>query len=116
MFYDPFTDSFINDERRTQHTITLDHALTTEEFRDYIQTLINCTEKEKWISVENKLPPDGNNVIVAIRDTSGDTPFTYTDCGWCLGEKRGWIVDNDLHFNVTHWQPLPEPPKERKRK
>ena len=63
-----------------------------------------------WISVKDKLPNDHTPVIVAIKDTHGDNPVMYSDFGWCLNGDY-WIVDNDVRYDITHWMPLPEPPK-----
>lgn len=35
-----------------------------------------------WFSVDEKLPTYGEEVIVAICDESGDTPYKYTTSGW----------------------------------
>ena len=71
----------------------------------------------KWISVEERLPSGANgmdfcvNVVVYTQDKQVTT-------GWCNGEI--WYLlnwDNDFISKhpseyVTHWMPLPEPPKE----
>ena len=59
-----------------------------------------------WISIKEKLPQ--NCVEVLVYDT---------DCGICLGWYDESIEDFSAEFispldAVTHWQPLPEPPKE----
>jgi hypothetical protein len=69
----------------------------------------------EWISVEDKQqqPPVREEVIVAICDDSGDTPFKYTTSGWLTAHNGVWIVDNDVCPYVTHWMPLPTPPAEK---
>jgi len=58
-------------------------------------------EKQRWISVKERLPEDGVQVLVCDSETS--------PCiGWYRKEQDqffGW--DNDLF--PTHWMPLPEP-------
>ena len=66
----------------------------------------------RWISVEERLPPEGQPVIVFATHTdrwSGHWHAVMEDC-WFGG---GWDVncDTDIH-KVTHWMPLPEPPVE----
>lgn len=63
----------------------------------------------KWISVENLLPEKGTEVLVVGRGPSKAILFIamYTTYGWdscdeCFEGHR-----------VTHWMPLPEPPKEK---
>lgn len=65
-----------------------------------------------WHRVEDGLPRGQELVIVAVKDTAGDTPFWYTQCGWITTDGEYWIVDNEICDYVVAWMPLPEPPKE----
>lgn len=65
-----------------------------------------------WHRVEDELPRGQELVIVAVKDTAGDTPFWYTTCGWITTDGEYWIVDNEICDYVVAWMPLPEPPKE----
>ena len=56
--------------------------------------------KAEWISVEERLPEKHGRYLAAFTDTRVDT-VTYTKIGWFY-EKR---------CSITHWMPLPEPPK-----
>lgn len=62
-----------------------------------------------WISVNDKLPENIRSVLVW--DSVDNDVFTGYYCKY-----NGWTVDGfydvEYHFNVTHWMPLPEPPKE----
>ena len=55
----------------------------------------------KWISVEDRLPEQGEEAICIAAD--GDMMIgKYTEWGWmfpCYFEE------------LTHWMPIPEPPK-----
>ncbi len=79
---------------------------------------IDKLSKPRWISVEERLPPSDELVIVAIHDDSGDTAYDVTNVGFFLrgvnfGPEYGvWVVENERCNWVTHWMPLPEPPKE----
>ena len=65
----------------------------------------------QWIKCSDRLPGDeldGMSVIVAVMHCSRGL-IAETDV-WVKGSKKG-------HFafwtnTATHWQPLPEPPKE----
>lgn len=65
-----------------------------------------------WIPVTERLPEDRSDVLVVAywHERWG----VYM--GWCAPERAEWSVHigigdrNDVA--VTHWMPLPEPPKE----
>ena len=63
----------------------------------------------KWIPVTKALPWNGTNVLVTVRDDSGDTPWEYTSVGWRTPAGQYWIVDNEICYGVIAWMPLPEP-------
>ena len=63
----------------------------------------------QWISVRDRLPEPGQKIIAVFRDSGGlmvdqaryrDDLFDFS--GWCNVQME----------SVTHWMPLPEPPKE----
>lgn len=58
---------------------------------------------QEWISVTERLPEVGEVVIICT-----DKNFVYA--GELIGDT--WFLDNDSWTaTVTHWMPLPEPPK-----
>lgn len=72
----------------------------------------------EWMSVEDKLPKDGECVDIWIKLPDGDEGrmenyFYDKDC------KKYWRwsgvdFDKKLHLDplfITHWMPLPPPPK-----
>lgn len=69
-------------------------------------------EREAWISVKERLPNKGQNVLVFCNSRYAK--------GWKFaidsleeGEKNPiWIYTHGW-FEVTHWMPLPEPPESR---
>lgn len=65
-------------------------------------------QSPRWISVEERLPEDCEDVLVRI--ARGDASRIV--CAWLLnGEWRYLNVRCDGD-RVTHWMPLPEPPEE----
>jgi len=65
----------------------------------------------EWISIEDRLPDDDKNyyetVLVYCQYAACkecDVAY-FNDYGDFIDEKHGQIVP------VTHWQPLPQPPK-----
>lgn len=64
-----------------------------------------------WISVKDRLPECWVPVIVHMRHKH--TPDDgYSDIRIIMrSEEYGW-ARLDKHYEITHWMPLPEPPKE----
>lgn len=70
----------------------------------------------KWISVQDRLPEDCVNVLVyAIGNNENDvvamTSYTHNMYGYNI---EGWHSPWQYFFceyKITHWMPLPEPPK-----
>lgn len=65
----------------------------------------------EWISVKDRMPSMKDIVLVY------DTFFEDVSIGYIsefLGERTIWIIDygESVSDTVTHWMPLPEPPKE----
>lgn len=63
----------------------------------------------RWISVEDELPKMETEVLM-VSSGCTDTLFGYR----CKAGKNGWYCynDDDYWHNITHWQHLPQPPKE----
>ena len=62
--------------------------------------------KPKWIPVTERLPEKFHNVLTARK--LGDWYSIETDC---IDSSGGWNGDLFSTYQVTHWMPLPEPPK-----
>lgn len=80
-------------------------ASLIKDSADAIEELI----KPQWISVEDRLPNEGEYVLVTYLSLSGKmmaVSFWFRD----NRNKAHWGGENELL--VTHWMPLPEPPKE----
>lgn len=65
-----------------------------------------------WIPIEEKAPPNGENVIL-FDGNEVFCGYRYSTCGgfdWsgqgCDGICYGWYEKDP----ITHWMPLPEPP------
>ena len=61
----------------------------------------------KWIETISKLPENWTDVLVYNEDTKELSVGYYYD-------SLGWYLQNGELMEVTHWMPLPEPPKEVK--
>lgn len=63
----------------------------------------------EWISVKERLPEAYKSVLVYIRNASGEAGYDITFyCDHLYDTGNRWY----LPVNITHWMPLPEPPKE----
>lgn len=84
-------------------------------------------EQPRWISVEERLPEESTEVLsfFCVRKIDGTwerytaTAIRLRDAKWLVSdyqngiEAYSWGTDiEDCCFRVTHWMPLPEPPKE----
>ena len=63
----------------------------------------------KWIPVTERLPLRGDAVLCVGDNGIGIADFVCGD-KWCA--LPWFYVDGEQETNVTHWMPLPEPPKE----
>ena len=71
--------------------------------------------RAEWISVEERLPEPNEECLVSER--VGDR--VVIDLGelvqYCDGRIFGWMTTNDWDegegCKITHWMPLPDPPK-----
>ena len=56
-----------------------------------------------WISVKDRMPEEGVDVLVYLNRKDADVDFVDRESGNFFYYDEG---------EVTHWRPLPEPPKE----
>ena len=68
----------------------------------YIDKMIaNGVTVQEWISVKDRLPEQGQEIIVYSGGVLKPTVFAY----------QFWNKHYDSWARITHWMPLPEPPK-----
>ena len=63
--------------------------------------------ERRWIPVSERLPKDGERVIAYFPEETesvGEATFRLT-------EENQWLTEHGSWFLVTHWMPLPEPPR-----
>ena len=76
------------------------------EFADCL--LANGVTVQEWISVEDRLPEEKVNCIVHYKHAYCDYD-DYWAIGFCFYDGEKFRID--LSYKVTHWMPLPQPPK-----
>ena len=58
--------------------------------------------KSEWVSVKDRMPEEGVDVLVYLNRKSADVDFVDRESGNFFYYDEG---------EVTHWRPLPEPPE-----
>lgn len=67
--------------------------------------LCDMIKHTTWISVKERLPEEGERVLFFCDDV--DIGYFFKERGWHFLDGGDWFEINE----VTHWMPLPEPPK-----
>jgi len=83
-----------------------------DDAADAIEELVDAVPH--WISVEERLPESGERVLIMFKPFEDDENISI---GWLT--KSGFdCYDDSVYFfrSVTHWMPLPEPPKEENKR
>ena len=78
----------------------------TEAVADYL--LDSGVTVQEWISVKDRLPEKGEEVLVF------DTRENWTGFAWLRPDETWTALGFDFPLDlgeVTHWMPLPQPPK-----
>ena len=76
-----------------------------EDVADYL--IVNGVTVQEWIPVKDRLPRDGRYLTVRYDQV---TRSSFVDILWferCDWWNRHYPGD----YDVTHWTPLPQPPK-----
>lgn len=71
--------------------------------------MANGVTVQEWISVEDRLPEDGEYVVCIAKRN----PFSRFMPMVARIEKNGWAnpITEQYISEVTHWIPMPQPPK-----
>ena len=79
---------------------------TSEEIAENL--IKNGVTVQEWISVDERLPEEKVNCIVHYKHAYCDND-DYWEIGICFYDGEKFRMD--LSYKVTHWMPLPKPPK-----
>ena len=82
-------------------------ALEALDHIEHLQKRIEELEQERrWTSVDERLPNSSERVLIRMSNY-------YTVIASYFRNQKCWKNDAGATVhNVTHWQPLPQPPKE----
>lgn len=78
---------------------------------DFAVAALREQEQRRWIPVEERLPQNYISVLVYI-PTAEPLPMVHEAYIGDDGEWHSSIVYGVENEDVTHWMPMPEPPKE----
>lgn len=78
----------------------------TNQVADHL--IANGVTVQEWISVDDRLPEENVNCIVHYRHAYCDDDG-YFAIGFCFYDGKKFQFDSA--YKVTHWMPLPLPPK-----
>ncbi len=81
--------------------------------------IANGVTVQEWISVKDRLPDNKEHdwVLAQIVEDNGYMhiprvmEYRQAKDDW-FEETYGWLSEHNGLFSVTHWMPLPNPPKE----
>ena len=94
-----FTEHMPHEEGQTWEEACANHL-----FANGLTFETDTNDGGKWISAKDRLPDAWMDVLT--HRTGGDLCVEFK----CSGD--GWALDDYMLGEVTHWMPMPEPPKE----
>ena len=99
-------------QRTDSYTTYLEHGgkgdPAEEVGLDALAMAISALEKTKWISVDDRFPEEKANCIVYYQHAYCDND-DYWAIGMCFYDGEKFHVNPA--YKVTHWMPMPQPPK-----
>ena len=106
--------SFSHDRCYATKEIEVCDCLGNEAFCNFYPEKRKAAAQPKfgeWISVEDRLPDTRHAMLVCTRNRNNvpKIAMAYFENGF------GWCGSGGRWNNVTHWMPLPEPPKENEK-
>lgn len=67
--------------------------------------IANGVVVQEWIPVSERLPEEDGIYLISVNT---ETKGIYSRTAWYFTQNEQWLAMQE----VTHWMPLPEPPKE----
>ena len=82
------------------------------DFKDDIDSIPTLTPPNEWVSMENALPPNMDDVLVVVQN-NGEC---WTVTGYYSNTSNVWYAmlnGQDTQMDVLWWMPLPAQPDRR---
>ena len=83
-----------------------------EKRNEALDLAIAALSRDRWISVEERLPVYGDKCLVAFK-LNGHNDWSI-QVSYCYVQKEGFWSDCGRDYKAVAWMPLPEPQKEDK--
>ena len=98
------------DVREKLIDLLMGHSIDTQQDVEYVadHLISNGVTVQEWISVEDRLPEEKVNCIVHYRHAYCDDD-DYWAIGICFYDGEKFQINPA--YKVTHWMPMPNPPK-----
>ena len=83
------------------------------KYVEWLEKKLDTSLSDKWIDVNDRLPEKDGACLVYVKEGYGYFYQAKFFNGYGF-ERLDPADDDKRHTFITHWQPLPEPPKEEK--
>ena len=118
MTQEEFRDKKSKDYRKYREAYGIKDPVYLDEIEDaYYQGMVDAYEHPHWISVKDRKPKTKHwtdNQKYSDKVIVTDGKYRTSAC-WMYNTWAGWYgwFDGDEELKgITHWMPMPEPPKE----
>ena len=103
----------LNDDNLADRVIeNSDVQWCLSELQDILEEMPTLTSPNEWVSVENALPPNMDDVLVVVQN-NGEC---WTVTGYYSNASNVWYAmlnGQDTQMDVLWWMPLPAAPDSR---
>lgn len=103
-------DLYYADKSKRYHANAIGYTIAADEAHVFPASDVQTVNQ--WISCQDKMPEEYKTVLVYEKDYGvmiGELEKKFFDTQYFIARKSGLILRTT---EVTHWQPLPAPPKE----
>ena len=75
---------------------------------EFVKTIVDLLKKQpQWISVDEQVPSETTYDCLVYQSHGSITSATF----YPFNKLHQWMCGDEWIRNVTHWMPLPEPPR-----